>query len=140
VTVFTSHGHNRTACLAFVSTPCLHRSTVIKQLLRYWCNSGMRSLILASGMHVSHFAAQRLLCLPPAVTSVLSTKCIMTAKLSSLYNGDDAVFSLYVGSSFGFRGFRKTAKRGYQLRYVCPSFRLSVRPHGTVRLPLDRFS
>jgi len=39
-------------------------------------------------------------------------------------------------SSVVFRHFRKIAKTGFWLRRVCPS----VRPHGTTRPPLDRFS
>jgi hypothetical protein len=37
---------------------------------------------------------------------------------------------------FIFRCFRKIAKTDYCPRHVC----LSVRPHGTTRFPLDRFS
>jgi hypothetical protein len=34
----------------------------------------------------------------------------------------------------------KIAKSDYLTRHVCPSVRLSVRSHGTTRLPLDKFS
>jgi len=34
-----------------------------------------------------------------------------------------------------FRHFRKNCQKGYELRHIC----LSVCPHGTTRLPLDRF-
>jgi hypothetical protein len=36
-------------------------------------------------------------------------------------------------------GFRKIAKVDYLLRLACQSICLSVHPHGTIRLPLDRF-
>ena len=39
-----------------------------------------------------------------------------------------------------FWSVRKIAKSDYSLRHVCPSICQSVRPHGTTRLPLDRFS
>jgi len=38
-----------------------------------------------------------------------------------------------------FRGVRKIAKSDYELRRVCPFVHPSVRPNGTIRLPLDGF-
>jgi hypothetical protein len=43
-------------------------------------------------------------------------------------------------SSVAFRRIRKLSKSDFLLRHVCPSVCLFVRPHGTIRLPLDGVS
>ena len=51
-----------------------------------------------------------------------------------------AIFSLYNINWLVFWRVRKTAKSDYYFPHVCLSVCLSVRPHGTSRPPLCRFS
>jgi len=52
--------------------------------------------------------------------------------------GTNASLVVIPGGGGFFRRFRKIGETDYWLRYVCLS--LSVHPHGTTRLPLDRIS